>query len=171
MSWRGATWRCSAHSYQCGSAIPGRSSAGIEHALRVARLLAAVDPGWRTAALGPFIVVADENATDPGRTLHAGRITPEMGLPDEEWAGYASRAEAVARAVREETGLRSVFHPHSAGWVETPAEIDRLLAETDPEVLGIVFDTGHYLVWRRRRRTVDRRGARPLGGPHLVHPF
>jgi inosose dehydratase len=117
---------------------------GIEHALRVARLLAAseaeIDPSE-----GPIIVVADDNATDPMRTLEAGRITPEMGLPEAEWAGYAGRAEAVARAVREETGLRSVFHHHSAGWVETPEEIDRFLAETDPEVLGIVFDTGHYL--------------------------
>jgi inosose dehydratase len=117
---------------------------GLKHALRVARLLAAVvSEGDRRT--GPFIVVADDNATDPGRTLHAGRITPEMGLPEEEWAGYAGRAEAVARAVREETGLRSVFHHHSAGWVETPAEIDRFLAETDPDVLGLVFDTGHFL--------------------------
>jgi inosose dehydratase len=123
---------------------PGTLEAGIEHALRVARLLAAVVPeGDRR--LGPFIVVADDNVTDPGRTLHAGRITLEMALPDEEWAGYAGRAESVARAVREETGLRSVFHPHSAGWVETPAETDRFLAETDPEIMGIVFDTGHYL--------------------------
>jgi inosose dehydratase len=126
----------------------GALEAGIEHALRVAKLLAAVVPeGDRDARKvpGPFIVVADDNVTDPGRTLHAGRITPEMALPDDEWAGYAGRAEAVARVVREETGLRSVFHPHSAGWVETPAETDRFLAETDPEMLGIVFDTGHYL--------------------------
>jgi inosose dehydratase len=123
---------------------PSSLEAGIKHALRVARLLAAVVPeGDRR--LGPFIVVADDNVTDPGRTLHAGRITPEMALPDDEWAGYAGRAESVARAVREETGLRSVFHPHSAGWVETPAETDRFLAETDSEMLGIVFDTGHYL--------------------------
>ena len=123
---------------------PGTLEAGIEHALRVARLLVAVVPeGDRRN--GPFIVVADDNVTDPGRTLHAGRITPEMALPDEEWAGYVGRAESVARAVREVTGLRSVFHPHSAGWVETPAETDRFLAETDPEILGIVFDTGHYL--------------------------
>jgi inosose dehydratase len=123
---------------------PDALAAGIEHALRVARLLAAV-VGAGDRRNGPFIVVADDNATDPGRTLHAGRVTQEMALPDEEWAEYASRAEAVARAVRDETGLRSVFHPHSAGWVETPAETDRFLAETDPEMLGIVFDTGHYL--------------------------
>jgi len=123
---------------------PGTLEAGIEHALRVARLLAAVVPEGNSRN-GPFIVVADDNVTDPERTRHAGRITPEMALPDDEWAGYAGRAESVARAVREETGLRSVFHPHSAGWVETPAETDRFLAETDPEMLGIVFDTGHYL--------------------------
>jgi len=123
---------------------PETLAAGIEHALRVARLLAAVVPDG-DRRLGPFIVVADDNATDPDRTLHAGRISPEMALPDEEWAGYSGRAEAVARAVREATGLHSVFHPHSAGWVETPAETDRFLAETDPEILGIVFDTGHYL--------------------------
>ncbi len=149
---------------------PGTLKAGIEHALRVARLLAAVVPeGDRRA--GPFIVVADDNVTDPGRTLHAGRITPEMALPDDEWAGYAGRAESVARAVREETGLRSVFHPHSAGWVETPAETDRFLAETDPEILGIVFDTGHYLFGAGDEGPSVVEATGPLGRPHLVHPF
>lgn len=123
---------------------PDTLAPGIAHALRVARLLAAVVPEGNRA-IRPFIVVADDNATDHLRTLHAGRITPEMALPEDEWAGYAGRAEAVARAVLDDTGLRSVFHPHSAGWVETPAETDRFLAETDPAVLGIVFDTGHYV--------------------------
>lgn len=116
---------------------------GLASALQVARLLAAVEPE-ADRRNGPFLVIADANGTDPERTHNAGRITPEMGLPEEEWAGFAKRTEAVARAVRDETGLRSVFHPHSAGWIETPAEIDRLLAETDPDAMGIVFDTGHY---------------------------
>ena len=115
----------------------------LAQALKVARLLADVSTETDHRK-GPFLVIADVNGTDPVRSLNAGRITPEMGLPEAEWAGYASRAEQVARAVREETGLRSVFHPHSAGWVETPGEIDRFLAETDPETIGIVFDTGHY---------------------------
>lgn len=112
-------------------------------ALRVARLLAAVADGEERSK-GPFLVIADDNGTDPVRAGNAGRITPQMGLPDAEWAGYAGRAEAIARAAREETGLRSVFHHHSAGWVETPAEVDRFLAETDQEAIGLVFDTGHY---------------------------
>src|SRR3954447_21424792 len=114
---------------------PAALQHGIEQAVRTARLLAAVTPGGNRDQ-SPFIVVADDNATDPMRTLNAGRITEAMGLPDEDMAAYAARAEAIARTVREETGLRSVFHHHSAGWVETPAEIDRFLANTDPEAIG-----------------------------------
>ena len=53
-------------------------------------------------------------------------------------------AERIARAVRDATGLRTVFHPHCAGWVETPAEIARFLDLTDPDVIGLCFDTGHF---------------------------
>lgn len=122
---------------------PETFDADLADALKVARLLAAVEPE-ADRRNGPFLVIADANGTDPMRTANAGRITPEMGLPEAEWPGFAGRVEAIARAVRDETGLRSVFHPHSAGWVETPAEVDRLLAETDPKAFGIVFDTGHY---------------------------
>jgi inosose dehydratase len=115
----------------------------LAHAVRVARLMAAVEPDGDRRN-GPFLVIADANGTDPVRSGNAGRITSAMGLPEEEWPGFAGRAGAVARAVREEAGLRSVFHHHSAGWVETPAEVDRFLAETDPETVGLVFDTGHY---------------------------
>ena len=40
--------------------------------------------------------------------------------------------------------MRTVFHHHCAGYVETPDEIARFLDATDPEAVGLVFDTGHY---------------------------
>jgi inosose dehydratase len=40
--------------------------------------------------------------------------------------------------------LRTVFHHHIGTWVETPEETATFLRLTDPEVLGLVFDTGHY---------------------------
>jgi inosose dehydratase len=46
--------------------------------------------------------------------------------------------------VSDESGLRTVFHAHCAGFVETPNEIAQLLDLTDPTLLGLVFDTGHY---------------------------
>jgi inosose dehydratase len=113
---------------------------GIEAACRTARLLAAVasDPE-------PFLVLADNNGTVPLRTNNAGRIEPSFGLTTTQWSVFAQGASAIAQAVHRETGLRTVFHHHSAGYVETPEEIARLLELTDPNLLGLVFDTGHYL--------------------------
>ena len=107
-------------------------------AVRTARLLAAVG--------GPnnMIVLGNDPYGDPMRTLNAGRITPEMGMSEEQWKVFTDGANRVARAVKRETGLRTVFHHHIGTWIETPEETARLLAMTDPEVLGLCFDTGHY---------------------------
>jgi inosose dehydratase len=121
---------------------PASHAPGVEAALKVARLLRATAD--RTAGYHPFLVLADNNGSDPVRTRNAGRVTAEMGLTDDEWQVFAAGAELVARAVYIETGLRTVFHHHCAGYVETPDEIARLLSLTDPAVLGLVFDTGHY---------------------------
>jgi len=79
----------------------------------------------------------------PNRTARAGRIREEDGLTPSEWDAFARRAEHVATEVRRATGLRTVFHPHCAGYVETPHEIDALLSRTDPALLGLCLDTGH----------------------------
>jgi len=121
---------------------PAAHGPGIEAALKVARLLAGV--AERMDGHGPFLVLADNNGSDPVRTRNAGRVTPDMGLSDAAWRVFAAGAERVARVVHHETGLRTVFHHHCAGYVETPDEIARLLSLTDPAVLGLVFDTGHY---------------------------
>lgn len=118
---------------------PTAHSPGIETAVKTARLLAAV-----AGEPKPFLVLADNNGTVPERTKNAGRITPDMGLSPPEWDIFANGANQVAKAVREQTGLRTVFHHHCAGYVETPDEIVTLLDLTDPELLGLVFDTGHY---------------------------
>lgn len=116
---------------------PDAHAAGAETAIRTANLLTSV-------STAPFIVLADDNGKNPIRTLNAGRILPEHSLSDEQWTVFANGVEHVARAVREATGVRCVFHHHCAGFVETAAEIEKLLALTDPEIVGLCFDTGHY---------------------------
>ena len=113
---------------------------GLARAVRTARLIcAAGDADDR-----PVLVLSDENGADDQRRLHAGRITQGMGLSDSEWTTFAKGANAIARAVRTEANISTVFHPHCAGFVETQEEIDIFLARTDPALVGIVFDTGHY---------------------------
>lgn len=112
---------------------------GLADALKTARLLAAVatDPQ-------PYLVLADDNATVPARTRNAGRVTRELGLSAVDWQIFAEGANNIGRAVLAETGLRTVFHHHCAGYVETPEETGELLKLTDPNAIGLVFDTGHF---------------------------
>ena len=114
--------------------------AGRNNAVKTAQLVGAVakDPP-------PFLVLADNNGSVAQRTRNAGRITPEMGLSAAEWKIFAEGADSIARAVRDATGLRTVFHHHCGGYVATPEEIARFLELTDPQTMGLVFDTGHYV--------------------------
>ncbi|MCH8291872.1 TIM barrel protein [Candidatus Poribacteria bacterium] len=107
-------------------------------ALRTARLL--VDVAGNT----PFIVLADDNGTVHLRTKHAGRVQPEHELSPDGWKVFADGVNRIAQAVRDQTGLRTVFHHHCAGYVETPAEVETLMRLTDPVIVGLCFDTGHY---------------------------
>ncbi len=118
---------------------PTAHAAGKELAIKTARLLAAV-----AALPKPYLILADDNGTDPARIRLAGRVLPGQGLSKEEWRVFAQGADVIARSVFDETGLRTVFHHHCAGFVETPDEISTLLDLTSQESLGLVFDTGHY---------------------------
>lgn len=112
--------------------------AGVGLALKTAGLM--FDAGYKNA----FIVLADENGSVDERTKNAGRITPEMGLSESQWTTFSTGAEKVARAVKDAYGMRTVFHHHCAGYVETPQEVAKLMELTDPELLGLCLDTGHY---------------------------
>jgi inosose dehydratase len=111
---------------------------GVQKALDVAELMS--NAGYKDA----FIVLADDNGTVKKRTENAGRITAEQSLSPEQMKIFASGAEKISQAVKDKFGMRTVFHHHCAGYIETPAEIDTLLNATDPELLGLCFDTGHY---------------------------
>ena len=112
--------------------------AGVEAAVRTAKLLAEVG--------GPdcLIVIGDDHSTVPARHDNTGRITAAHGLDEAGWDVYVAGATRVATAVKKETGLRSVIHHHGATYVETSEEIATFLNRTDPDLIGLCFDTGHY---------------------------
>ena len=111
---------------------------GIEVAVKTARLMESA--GYKES----FLVLADENGTIPNRTNNAGRITEDFELSPEEWKVFSEGANQLAEKVKNETGIRTVFHHHCGGYVETPNEVHTLLKNTDPNLLGLVLDMGHY---------------------------
>lgn len=106
-------------------------------ALRTARLIAEV------RGADGIIILGNDPHTDFVRTKFAGRVTSDMGLSKENWKIFGDGANSIAAKIREEFGLRTVLHPHVATYVETPAEISAFLSATDPELVGIAFDTAH----------------------------
>ncbi|MFK7892860.1 MAG: sugar phosphate isomerase/epimerase family protein [Granulosicoccus sp.] len=83
------------------------------------------------------------DSISPKRAPTAGRAGEAVQMDDEEWNAYRSRIETVARLGRDDYGLIAEIHPHAGGFMDFEPEIERLLAETDPDLLKICIDTGH----------------------------
>ena len=121
-------------------ADPGSYEASARRAVETAQLLAGAANGG-----APMIVLSDEPTADPARARSAGRVHSGLSLTDRQWDAAASGVERIARAVRDEAGLRTVFHHHCGAFVETPQEIDALLQRTDAALVGLCFDSGHAM--------------------------
>lgn len=58
-----------------------------------------------------------------------------------QWNAYAERLDAFARYTLSH-GVRVAYHHHMGAYVETPADVDNLMARTS-DAVGLLFDTGH----------------------------
>ncbi|MFM0643292.1 myo-inosose-2 dehydratase [Paraburkholderia bryophila] len=58
-----------------------------------------------------------------------------------EWDDYAQRLDTFARFTLQH-GVRVAYHHHMGAYVESPDDIDRLMASTS-DAVGLLFDTGH----------------------------
>ncbi|MFI5804335.1 sugar phosphate isomerase/epimerase family protein [Streptomyces sp. NPDC051561] len=77
----------------------------------------------------------DDRTGEPleGATLTAG-----------QWRTLAAQTERLSRQVHEEFGLRVVVHPHADTHIDTEENVVRLLHATDPDLVHLCLDTGHY---------------------------
>jgi inosose dehydratase len=87
-----------------------------------------------------YLVLSD--ALWPEREAAAGRVE-EAGvrLGGQDWDVVARNVRTVCEMAAEQ-GLGCVFHHHVGSYIETPAEVRRLLEMTP---IGLCLDTGHYV--------------------------
>ena len=106
------------------------------------------DSTWRgvsavaelTAAMGAEHVVV---IPDFWRHPETGEVLEASALTAEEWPVYAAQINRLATAIRDDYGLRIQFHPHADSHVDTHENVERFLAETDPDLVTLCLDTGH----------------------------
>jgi inosose dehydratase len=60
---------------------------------------------------------------------------------DSAWQEYADKLTELARFTLSQ-GVRLAYHHHMGAYVESPEDIDQLMARTGSEV-GLLFDSGH----------------------------
>ena len=81
----------------------------------------------------------------------AGSIQGEMDTPlarrpqfttDSQWLTYAQKLNAFGAHLKAQYGITLAYHHHMGAYVQSPDDIDRLMAETDSNV-GLLLDTGH----------------------------
>jgi len=77
------------------------------------------------------------------RAPTAGRAAEAVQMDNDDWKAYVNRIETVAKLGRDEYGLIPEIHPHAGGFMDFEPEVERLLAEVDPDLLKICIDTGH----------------------------
>lgn len=63
-------------------------------------------------------------------------------MNDEEWDKLCTGLNKLGK-VAKDMGITLTFHHHMGTVVQTAAEIDRLMENTDPELFNLLFDSGH----------------------------
>jgi inosose dehydratase len=100
---------------------------------RTCSVLAELDV--RTVALIETVV--------PVRSRTAGRSDAARRLDARGWRDLIGAVFHVARRIRRRYGVAAAFHPHAGTYVEFADEVERLLEDVDPDLLGLCLDTGH----------------------------
>jgi inosose dehydratase len=62
---------------------------------------------------------------------------------DDLWQAYAERLNGFGQHLIDTYGIKLAYHHHMGAYVESQADVDTLMALTDPSCVFLLFDTGH----------------------------
>lgn len=94
--------------------------------------------------VGASVVVVSEQ-TYSIQGLDKNVFTGKLHFTDQEWTQLCSGLNELG-AIAERYGLNLVYHHHMGTGVQTVEEVDRLMANTDPGIVHLLYDTGHIFV-------------------------
>lgn len=95
---------------------------------------------WNMGA--KVIVVSEQGHSIQGRDLPIFEEKPKF--TDQEWDLLTKGLEKLGDLAHERD-MEIVYHHHMGTGVQTTDEIERLMENTDPEKVSLLFDTGHLV--------------------------
>ncbi len=87
-------------------------------------------------------------------------------MNDEEWDMLTSGLNKLGK-VAKDMGIALTFHHHMGTVVQTEAEIDRMMENTDPELFSLLFDSGHLAYCGEDYMSVLKKYAKRIKHVHL----
>jgi inosose dehydratase len=100
-----------------------RKVAALTSAVDAKQLIFVPVPGYRDDATGAYLEPA--------------------ALTEDEWQTLIRSTNELGRIIDGDYGVRLQFHPHADSHVETQAQTERFLEDTDPAFVSLCLDTGH----------------------------
>ncbi len=87
-------------------------------------------------------------------------------MNDEEWDRLCTGLNRLGK-VAKDMGIALTFHHHMGTVVQTAAEIDRMMENTDPELFSLLFDSGHLAYCGEDYMAVLKKYAKRIKHVHL----
>ncbi len=95
-------------------------------------------------AMGAKVIVVAEQGHSIQGKIEQPVFQNKPYFTDEEWDKLTKGLEALGELAHEKN-MEIVYHHHMGTGVQTTEEIDRLMENTDPDKVKLLFDTGHLV--------------------------
>jgi inosose dehydratase len=104
----------------------------------------------------------------PGyRDDKTGAYLEPAELDEDAWKTLIHSTNELGKIVAEDYGVTLQFHPHADSHVETQAQTERFLDETDPRYVSLCLDTGHLAYRRADNVAIIRNYPERIGYVHI----
>ncbi|MFB5661273.1 myo-inosose-2 dehydratase [Alteribacillus sp. HJP-4] len=95
-------------------------------------------------AMGAEVIVVSEQGSSIQKKMDTPLFDDKPIFTEEEWKRFTDGLDKLGELAKEK-GMTVVYHHHMGTGVQTTKEIDRLMQETDPEKVSLLYDTGHLV--------------------------
>ena len=95
-------------------------------------------------AMGAKVIGTSEQSYSVQGQLDTPIFGHKYEMNDQEWDTFCTGMNKLGKIAKEEYGIALTFHHHMGTVVQSLAEVDRMMENTDPEYVSLLFDTGHF---------------------------
>lgn len=96
------------------------------------------------AAMGAKVVGVSEQSYSVQGQMETPVFGHKYVMNDEEWDLLCSGLNKLGKLSLEKYGVALTFHHHMGTVVQSAEEVERMMANTDPKYVSLLFDSGHF---------------------------